>query len=195
MFFLALLRLQISSFHSEKILLFPSGPNYQAHKKIFPLVSELCIHCYAQSSIPKEKRSGRVFCGCWLPNLLFLLLCETLLSNDFPTNLKYPFYFRKFKIMTKALVVMKRKINQCIFLESHSCNYPVFTGEKCFFFHQSPIPRFTKTFFLQFQSYVKTLLAFSYSFSNFEPMCCSMKSWNCCFLTCIQIYQKTDNVV
>ena len=58
--------------------------------------------------------------------------------------------------MTKALVVMKRKINQYIFLKSHSSNYPVFTGEKYFFCHQSPIPRFTKTFFLQFQSYVDT---------------------------------------
>ena len=33
--FLALLRLKISSFHSGKILLFPSGSNYQVHKKIF----------------------------------------------------------------------------------------------------------------------------------------------------------------
>ena len=28
-----------------------------------------------------------------------------------------------------------------------------------------------------------------YSFSNLEPVCCSMSSSNCCFLTCIQISQ------
>ena len=28
-----------------------------------------------------------------------------------------------------------------------------------------------------------------------EPVCCSMSSSNCCFLTCIQISQETDQVV
>ena len=34
-----------------------------------------------------------------------------------------------------------------------------------------------------------------YSFSYLEPVCCSMSSSNCCFLTCIQISQKADQVV
>ena len=34
-----------------------------------------------------------------------------------------------------------------------------------------------------------------YSFPNLEPVCCSMSSFNCCFLTCIQISQKADKVV
>ena len=33
------------------------------------------------------------------------------------------------------------------------------------------------------------------SFSYLEPVCCSMSSSNCCFLTCIQISQKADQVV
>ena len=33
-----------------------------------------------------------------------------------------------------------------------------------------------------------------YSFPNFEPVCCSMSSSNCCFLTCIQIYQEAGQV-
>ena len=33
------------------------------------------------------------------------------------------------------------------------------------------------------------------SFSYLEPVCCSMSSSNCCFLTCIQISQETDQVV
>ena len=35
----------------------------------------------------------------------------------------------------------------------------------------------------------------TYSFPYLEPVCCSMSSSNCCFLTCIQIYQETGNVV
>ena len=34
-----------------------------------------------------------------------------------------------------------------------------------------------------------------YSFSYLEPVCCSMSSCNCCFLTCIQISQEADQVV
>ena len=33
------------------------------------------------------------------------------------------------------------------------------------------------------------------SFSYLEPVCCSMSSSNCCFLTCIQISQEVDQVV
>ena len=89
-----------------------------------------------------------MFCGCWLPNLLFLLLCETLLSNDFPArSLKDPFYFRKFKITTEAFSVVKRKINQCVYLASLRLKLSSFHWRKILFFHQIPIPRFTKTFF------------------------------------------------
>ena len=34
-----------------------------------------------------------------------------------------------------------------------------------------------------------------YSFSYLEPVCSSMSSSNCCFLTCIQISQEADQVV
>ena len=34
-----------------------------------------------------------------------------------------------------------------------------------------------------------------YSFSYLEPVCCSMSSSNCCFLTCIQISQEAGLVV
>ena len=35
----------------------------------------------------------------------------------------------------------------------------------------------------------------TYSFSNLEPVHCSMSSSNCCILTCIQISQETGQVV
>ena len=34
-----------------------------------------------------------------------------------------------------------------------------------------------------------------YSFPDLEPVCCSMSSSNCCFLTCIQISQEAGQVV
>ena len=34
-----------------------------------------------------------------------------------------------------------------------------------------------------------------YSFSYLEPVCCSMSSSNCCFLTCIQVSQEADQMV
>ena len=37
--------------------------------------------------------------------------------------------------------------------------------------------------------------ALTYSFPDLEPICCSMSSSNCCFLTCTQIYQEAGQVV
>ena len=37
--------------------------------------------------------------------------------------------------------------------------------------------------------------ALSYSFLSFEPICCSMSSSNCSFLTSLQVSQKTGNMV
>ena len=34
-----------------------------------------------------------------------------------------------------------------------------------------------------------------YSFSYMEPVCCSMSSSNCCFLTCIQVSQEAGQLV
>ena len=34
-----------------------------------------------------------------------------------------------------------------------------------------------------------------YSFSYLEPVCCSMSSSNCCFLTCIRVSQEAGQVV
>ena len=37
--------------------------------------------------------------------------------------------------------------------------------------------------------------ALMYSFCYLEPVCCSMSSSNCCFLTCIQVSQEVGQVV
>ena len=33
------------------------------------------------------------------------------------------------------------------------------------------------------------------SFPNLEPVCCSMSSYNCCFLTCLQVSQEAGQLV
>ena len=38
-------------------------------------------------------------------------------------------------------------------------------------------------------------MALTYSFPRLEPIYCSTSSFNCCFLTCIQISQEADQVV
>ena len=40
-----------------------------------------------------------------------------------------------------------------------------------------------------------TIYSLVVHFSNLEPVCCSMSSSNCCFLTCIQISQEAGQVV
>ena len=40
-----------------------------------------------------------------------------------------------------------------------------------------------------------TIYTLTYSFSYLEPVCCSMSSSNCCFLTCIQISQEAGQVI
>ena len=40
-----------------------------------------------------------------------------------------------------------------------------------------------------------TIYSLDVLLSQFEPVCCSMSSSNCCFLTCIQISQEADQVV
>ena len=37
--------------------------------------------------------------------------------------------------------------------------------------------------------------ALMYFFSSFEPVCCSMSGSNCCFLTYLQVFQKTGKMV
>ena len=39
------------------------------------------------------------------------------------------------------------------------------------------------------------MAALTYSFSYLEPVCCSMSSSTCCFLTCIQVSQEAAQVV
>jgi len=40
-----------------------------------------------------------------------------------------------------------------------------------------------------------TIYSLEVTFPDLEPVCCSMSSSNCCFLTCIQIYQEACQMV
>ena len=50
-------------------------------------------------------------------------------------------------------------------------------------------------YFLQEKRCAPLLRVCALSFPYLEPICCSMSSSNCCFLTCIQISQETGKVV
>ena len=39
---------------------------------------------------------------------------------------------------------------------------------------------------------ISTVTIYTYSFPDLEPVCCSMSSFNCCFLTCIQKRSKAQ---
>ena len=109
---------ELSSFCYGKKLPLLSGPNAQAHKNMF-----LCIfrvvktHLWNTVLFHDKRGQGTVFSETWLPYLLLPWLSEPALSNDFPArSVKQPVSFRKFKDLTKAAVVNKRKMNQWGFL-------------------------------------------------------------------------------
>ena len=51
----------------------------------------------------------------------------------------------------------------------------------------------SRVFLMMYSVYNYTALM--YSFSYLEPVCCSMSSSNCCFLTCIQVSQEAGQVI
>ena len=112
--------------------------------------------------IPFLERRGQrgVFCEGWLPYLLLPLLNVRVLSDDFPPrNQKHPFYFRKFKIITKVLVVMKKKIEQVCFSGKFEVATIQLLLHECTSFTIRPqIPGSKKHAFMQFQSCIRTLL-------------------------------------
>ena len=58
---------------------------------------------------------------------------------------------------------------------------------------------FSPVFHLMYSAYKLnkqvTIYSLDASFPDLEPICCSMSSSNCCFLTCIQISQEAGQVV
>ena len=55
------------------------------------------------------------------------------------------------------------------------------------------ISHYTFFMWVKYSGWQYTTLTFS--FLNFEPVCCSMSGSNCCFLTCVQVSQEADKVV
>ena len=57
------------------------------------------------------------------------------------------YFLSKLKIMTKSVVLMKRKMSQCVFLPGAFLQISSCHWGKYFFCHLAPIPRFTKVLF------------------------------------------------
>lgn len=151
--FLSSLRLVTIKLLQGKNTSFAIDPKTRIHKSMFPCISELCKDTPRMHKISREKRSGRVFCECWLPHPLLPWLTETVFSNDFSARSgKKPVSLVKLKYLIKTVVEVKRKINQCVFLKVWGGNYPAFTGGKYCFWNHASNPMFKETGFLQFQS-------------------------------------------
>ena len=82
------------------------------------------------------------------------LIRESVLSEDFPARSgKQSVSFRKLKNQTKVVVIMKRDMNQCVFLAKPRLQLFSFHNEKTLLPSGSQ-----KHVSLRFQSSVKTLL-------------------------------------
>ena len=85
-----------------------------------------------------------MFCDCWLPYLFLLLWGETTVRWLTSKKSEASFYFRKLKIMTKAVVVMKSE--PVCYSGKFKSETNQFSLRKILCL-QAPIPRFTKTCF------------------------------------------------
>ena len=113
--YLAALQLKLFSFHSRKIL-FASRPQFPGSQNMFACILELCKETPRKPwNISWEKRSGESV--LWvLTAIPIVTLIWWNCANLQTRSGKQHVSFRKLKIYTKAVVVMKSKISQCVFM-------------------------------------------------------------------------------
>ena len=112
------LKPQISSFHRRKILLLPSGPNLRFTKHV-SLHFQNCEKRLLGHIVPfhGKRCHWRVFSECLLPEKMLLWLSEIVLLDYIPERSgKQLIASRKLINVSKFVVVMKSKMNQCVFL-------------------------------------------------------------------------------
>ena len=124
--FLASLRLQLCGLYWGKYFFCHKFPVPRFTKSCFPVVSELCKDLIGYT-VPFHEKTGqrRVFCECWLPYLLLPWLgtavtlkwcCHATSQKEVTSSLVlFCLVFRKLQNLTEA-IVLKRKMNQCVFL-------------------------------------------------------------------------------
>lgn len=87
--------------------------SFQVHKKTFPDFQN-CAKTHLGHIVHEKIYQGRVFCDYWLPYLFLLWLVENYTVRWIPRNTSKTLFFRKFNIVPKAAVVVKRNINLCV---------------------------------------------------------------------------------
>ena len=129
------------------------------HKGLIPRFTKTCFLAVLKlckdtprtcCTIPWEKNS-REECSVNFDtiNVVTLIWWNGTVRRLHSKKSETSFYFRKLKIMTKAVVVMERKMNQCVFLASLILQLFSFQwGKYLFFCHPATIHRFTKVCFL-----------------------------------------------
>ena len=125
-----------TGFTGEKSSFCHQAPIPKFTKTCFPAASELCEDTTrTQCDIPSEKRLGESVLWVLTAIPAVTLMRWKCTTHDFQgRSVKQLVSFRKLKILTKAVVVMKSKVNQCVFLACLGCNYPAFIGGKYRFF-------------------------------------------------------------
>lgn len=132
----------IPSFYSGKILFLPSGPNFQVHKTGFFACSELwerTLWTHCTISWKKKKRSGES--AVWVSTVIPLatLIRLNVLSANIPASRgKKPVSATKLKNLVKAVILMKRKMNECVFLAGFELKLSSFHRWKKLFFTIRP---------------------------------------------------------
>jgi len=107
--------IQLSQWENMTFVIRPQFPDLQVHVslKFQSYVKTILGHTV---TFHEKRGEGRDFCVCWLPYLLLPWIGKTLLSDDFPKRSgKQPLSFRRLKYLTTVVVVIKRKMNQCVF--------------------------------------------------------------------------------
>ena len=129
--YLAGLRVQLSSFHKDIILIWPSGHNSQVPRKRVSEVSQLSKNSSrAHCTFPWEKRPRGVFCSVYYHTYCYPNQWNSSVRRVPAVSGKEPVSFRKLKHLTKIVVVMRRKMNRCVFLASLRLQLSTFQRRK-----------------------------------------------------------------
>ena len=133
----------------ENTTFFHQVSTHRSQNGVF-LQFQSCVKTILGHTVPchEKKGQGRVFFGFRMSFLLWLWLGETELSDDFPSRSGKQPDFQKTQQLDKSYCCTKDKWISMFFSQVWGWNYPASTGEKYSFYHNNPITRNTKAYFL-----------------------------------------------
>ena len=121
--------IQVSQGKNTSFAIRPQFPSSQKHVS---QQLQSCVKTLLRHSVTfHQKRSGASVLWVLTAIPVVTLIRWKCTTHGFHgRGVKQLVSFRELKIMTKAVVVMKSKVNQCVFLACLGCNYPASIGGK-----------------------------------------------------------------